>query len=53
MLGFMGRVLVQATLPHSRTNARQFVRSNGGITVHITALGEHALPFALALRQLP
>lgn len=52
MLGFMGRVLVQATLPHSRTNARQFVRSNGGITVHITALGEHALPFGSYPRLL-
>lgn len=44
MLGYMARVLVQATMPHSPTSARQFSRTNGSLTVSITALGDHPLP---------
>lgn len=39
MLGYMARVLVQATMPHSSTPDRQLLRSNGNLAISITALG--------------
>lgn len=47
MLGYMARVLVQATMPHSATPERQFLRSNGNLTISITALGNQPLPFGV------
>lgn len=36
-LGYMARVLVQATMPHSRKEGTNFTRSNGSLTVEIAA----------------
>ncbi len=52
MLGYMARVLVQATMPHSATPERQFLRSNGNLTISITALGNQPLPFGSYPRLL-
>ena len=52
MLGYMSRVLVQATMPHRATSARQFRRTNGELTVAITALGRFPLPFGTYPRLL-
>lgn len=52
MLAYMARVLVQATMPHRETPARQFRRTNGGLTVTITALGDAPLPFGTYPRLL-
>ncbi len=52
MLGYMARVLVQATMPHSSTPERQFLRSNGNLTISITALGNQPLPFGSYPRLL-
>ena len=52
MLGYMARVLVQATMPHSSTPDRQFLRSNGNLTISITALGNQPLPFGSYPRLL-
>lgn len=52
MLGYMARVLVQATMPHSATAERQFLRSNGNLTISITALGNQPLPFGSYPRLL-
>ncbi len=38
--GFMARLLVQATLPHSRPTTREFERSNGALTVRMIATKE-------------
>jgi hypothetical protein len=43
-LGFMARVLVQATLPHSAQEGNEFTRSNGHLTVSILAPSEIGLP---------
>jgi len=52
MLGYMARVLVQATMPHSATAERQFLRTNGNLTISITALGNQPLPFGSYPRLL-
>jgi hypothetical protein len=52
MLGYMARVLVQATMPHRATPARQFRRTNGELTVTITALGDFPLPYGTYPRLL-
>lgn len=52
MVGYMARVLVQATMPHSATRERQFLRSNGKLTISITALGQQPLPFGSYPRLL-
>ncbi len=52
MLGYMARVLVQATMPHRETSARQFSRTNGELTVTITATGDSPLPFGTYPRLL-
>lgn len=36
-LGFMARVLVQATLPHSKTAGTHYKRTNGSLTVEIVS----------------
>lgn len=36
-VGFMGRLLVQATLPHSRPDDNEVVRRNGNTVVHMMA----------------
>ena len=52
-VGFMARALVQATMPHRRTEARQHVRRNGAYTLAMTAMDEDAgLPFGAMPRHL-
>ena len=52
-VGFMARLLVQATLPHSRPSAREFVRSNGALTVRMVATKEGVgLPYGTYPRLL-
>jgi nucleoside-diphosphate-sugar epimerase len=36
-LGFMARIFVQATLPHSRPTAHEFERFNGRYSLHLVA----------------
>ena len=51
-LGFMARVLVQATLPHSAQEGNEFTRSNGHLTVSILAPSEIGLPYGSYPRLL-
>ena len=51
-LGFMARVLVQATLPHSAQVGNEFTRSNGHLTVSILAPSEIGLPYGSYPRLL-
>lgn len=50
-LGYMARVLVQATMPHSRKDATHFMRTNGSLTVEIAA-GSQGLPYGSYPRLL-
>lgn len=51
-LGFMARVLVQTTLPHSRPEATTFVRRNGALTMSIAAHPLYGLPYGRYPRLL-
>ena len=52
-VGFMARALVQATMPHRRTDADRFVRRNGGYTLSMVAMQEDTgLPFGAMPRHL-
>ena len=52
-LGFLGRMLVQATLPHSKPEGRKFERSNGGLTIRMTATEDGiGLPYGTYPRLL-
>jgi hypothetical protein len=51
-LGFMARVLVQATLPHSAQAGSEFTRSNGHLTVSILAPSAVGLPYGSYPRLL-
>ena len=44
-LGYMARVLVQATMPHSAQPGNEFSRSNGRLHVSILAPAEVGLPY--------
>lgn len=44
-LGFLSRVLVQATLPHSRPKNHEFERVNGRLTLHMYAPPSVGLPY--------
>ncbi len=44
-IGFLTRILVQATLPHRRSSAHEFVRSNGRFTLHLQAPSSVGLPY--------
>ena len=44
-VGFMARMLVSATMPHSKTDAAKFSRTNGHITVSMLADPEIGLPY--------
>lgn len=52
MVGYMARVLVQATMPHSRPDANEYTRRNGNLTVAITALSDIGLPYGSYPRLL-
>ena len=51
-LGFMARLLVQTTLPHSRREELSFVRSNGRLHVSVTAHPLLGLPYGRYPRLL-
>lgn len=44
-LGFMPRIFVQATLPHSRPSCHEFERVNGRYSLHLTAPPSVGLPY--------
>lgn len=44
-LGFMARIFVQATLPHSRPKTHEFERVNGRYSLHLVAPPAIGLPF--------
>ena len=44
-LGFMARMLVQTTLPHSAQSGKQYTRTDGDVTLSITDLGGAGLPY--------
>ena len=44
-LGFLARVLVQATLPHRRLASHEFERTNGNFTLHLHAPPSVGLPY--------
>jgi Plasmid encoded RepA protein len=44
-LGFMAKMLVQTTLPHRTQPGRQYIRSDGDVTLSITDLGGAGLPY--------
>jgi hypothetical protein len=44
-LGFMARMLVQTTLPHSAQPGKQYTRTDGDVTLSITDLGGVGLPY--------
>ena len=51
-LGYMARVLVQATMPHSKPDTNEYVRRNGNLTVAMTAVSEIGLPYGSYPRLL-
>ena len=53
-IGFSARLLVQATLPHSRPKpgVNEFKRSNGFVTVKIAADSDYGLPYGTYPRLL-
>ena len=44
-VGFMARMLVQATMPHSKTSELSYKRTNGAVTVKMVADPDVGLPF--------
>ena len=44
-LGFLGRILVQASLPHRRCAEHEFERTNGRLTLHLHAPPSVGLPY--------
>ena len=51
-LGFMVRALVQATMPHRKTEGNEFVRENGAFKLTILAPSEVGLPYGSIPRLL-
>ncbi len=51
-LGFMARILVQATLPHSKTEGNEFVRTNGNYTLSLLSPSHIGLPYGSMPRLL-
>lgn len=51
-LGYIARSLVQATLPHSRTEGNEFERCNGAFTLTILANSKIGLPYGSIPRLL-
>lgn len=52
MVGYMARVLVQATMPHSRPETNEYIRRNGNLTVAMSALSDIGLPYGSYPRLL-
>lgn len=51
-LGFIGRLLVQATFPHSKPEGNEWVRSNGDVRLHMLAPSDPGLPYGTYPRLL-
>ncbi len=51
-LGFMARILVQATLPHSKTAGSEFIRKNGNYTLSLLSPSHIGLPYGALPRLL-
>jgi Plasmid encoded RepA protein len=51
-LGFMARALVQATMPHSKSDTPYFERTNGALTLTIMAPPRIGLPYGSVPRLL-
>lgn len=52
MVGYMARVLVQATMPHSKPQGNEYARTNGRLHVSIMAPGDVGLPYGSYPRLL-
>nr|AAF08311.1 replication protein RepA [Xanthomonas euvesicatoria] len=52
MVGYMARVLVQATMPHSKPDTNEYTRSNGNLRVSMTALSDIGSPYGSYPRLL-
>jgi hypothetical protein len=44
-LGFMAKFLVQTTLPHRQQSGTQYIRTDGNLTLLISDVSGHGLPF--------
>lgn len=51
-LGFMARAMVQATLPHKKTEGAEFTRTNGNFTLSLLAPSKVGLPYGSIPRLL-
>lgn len=51
-LGYMGRALVQATMPHKKIDESEFVRKNGSFTLTMLAPSDIGLPYGSIPRLL-
>lgn len=51
-LGYMGRALVQATMPHKQASGNEFVRKNGAFTLAMLSPSEIGLPYGSIPRLL-
>lgn len=51
-LGFIGRLLVQATFPHSKPEGNEWVRANGDVKLYMLAPSEVGLPYGTYPRLL-
>lgn len=51
-VGFMGRTLIQATLPHRKVNGPEFTRTNGNLTLSLLAPSQIGLPYGSIPRLL-
>jgi Plasmid encoded RepA protein len=51
-IGYMARALVQATMPHKRTEALFFERTNGNFTLAMSANAKVGLPYGTIPRLL-
>ena len=51
-IGFMGRALIQATLPHREQRGNEFTRKNGAFTLTILAPSHIGLPYGSIPRLL-
>ena len=51
-LGYMARTLVQATMPHKKSNTNEFIRKNGALTLSILAPSNIGLPYGVIPRLL-
>jgi len=52
MLGFMGRSLVQATMPHRKIASNTFIRKNGNYTLKMFSSSDVGLPYGTIPRLL-